>query len=371
MAEVWIRLASSKVKGPFQDARVRQGLTSGEIPDDASLGRSPNGPWISVLDVKAGRKASGAAPSAAPEPVAAANKEHGPQPSQGGVEDQSNAEPSAVHPESEAPVATSEIPTVGGLIGHAWGEASGWWPDFKSITGTSWVQARGLKVSGQLFPALVLALGSVMLVAGDLVSDVLALLGLLPGEGLVAWLTGLALKLVFVVLGFQLWVAGVLAYRPTLDGATPTLRGVIARMKTSAGALALLGLLSIGGVVVDFALDILAGKSKGKESFVWQVVSAGVGQAVWIICLIAAVDTVEWLSSVPGAVSKVIAAVQRALSAAVSRRGAVLLALLLITLLHVIGSFLIVPALMVTSAMFALAYLRAAASIPPFAVHRT
>jgi len=371
MAEVWIRLASSKVKGPFEDARVRQGLKSGEIPDDAALGRSPDGPWISVHDVKAGRKASGAAQSTAREHVAAASKETGSEPSQGGVQDQSKAAPSAVQAASEAPVATTEIPTVGGLIGHAWGEASGWWPDFKSIIGTSWVQARGLKVSGQLFPALVLAFGSILLVAGDLASDVLALLELLPSEGLVAWLTGLALKLVFVVLGFQLWVAGVLAYRPTLNGATPMLRGVIGRMKTCAGALALLGLLSIGGVVVDFALDILAGKSKGKESFVWQVVSAGVGQAVWIICLIAAVDTVEWLSSVPGAVSKVIAAVQRALSAAVSRKGAVLLALLLITLLHVIGSFLIVPALMVTSAMFALAYLRAAASIPPFAAHRT
>jgi hypothetical protein len=32
--------------------------------------------------------------------------------------------------------------------------------------------------------------------------------------------------------------------------------------------LALLGLVSIGGVVVELALDIMAGKSKGKESFV-------------------------------------------------------------------------------------------------------
>jgi membrane protease YdiL (CAAX protease family) len=69
-------------------------------------------------------------------------------------------------------------------------------------------------------------------------------------------------------------------------------------------------------------------------------------------------------------VSQVIATVQRALSAAVSRKAAVLLALLLNTLLHVIGSVLIVPALMVTSAMFSLTYLRAAATIPPFAVHQ-
>jgi hypothetical protein len=44
MGEVWIRLAISKVKGPFEDARVHQGLKSGEISDNAVLGRSPDGP---------------------------------------------------------------------------------------------------------------------------------------------------------------------------------------------------------------------------------------------------------------------------------------------------------------------------------------
>lgn len=256
--QVWIKLASGSVKGPFPSTQVSAAWKAGKVPLDATLGLSADGPWRPVASCFPAAAVSGGA-AAAPQA-----------PASGGARSVAGAAPpSPPAPATPSPAPAAERPaglgpTPDGLMGvakHAW----------------QLLRSRYVAV---MFPTVLVGLLLVVLLNG---ADIVGQFVDLPQGGgfALGFLVFTPLSLMLLA-GLGLMVLGRVERGPL--AAWSTLFSWASSLKV-AYPLALVGGISdIAGHVIGAALK---GGNRGEQSFVQDAIVELLSELPWLLFVLA------------------------------------------------------------------------------------